>query len=251
MIRLAKRIIAKSLRGMGYQLIRVDSGGRPQTFPEDFNEPVKELWNSISPFTMTSKERVFALWQSVEYLTQNDIPGAIVECGVWKGGSIMAVATTLLRSNAAGRELYLFDTFEGMPEPSSDDIDVANTTARDHLKTMAASYRAGMPEVKKNVLSTGYPEAKIFLVKGKVEDTIPAQAPDNIALLRLDTDWYESTYHEMCHLYPRLVSGGVLIVDDYGHWAGAKKAIDQYFGERQIKPLLHRIDYTGRIFVKK
>lgn len=88
-------------------------------------------------------------------------------------------------------------------------------------------------------------------MKGKVEETIPDRAPGKIAVLRLDTDWYESTYHEMCHLYPRLVPGGVLIIDDYGHWAGAKKAVDKYFAEQQLKPLLHRIDYTGRIFVKK
>ena len=161
---------------------------------------------------------------------------------------MMAIATTLLRSNVADRELHLFDRFEGMPEPTSDDIDVANTPAREHLKTLAASYRAGLPEVKKNLLSTGYPEAKIFLVKGKVEETIPDRAPDKIALLRLDTDWYESTYNEKCHLYPPLASGR-LIIDDYGHWAGAKKAVDKYFAERQLKPLLHRIDYTGRIFV--
>lgn len=89
-----------------------------------------------------------------------------------------------------------------------------------------------------------------FFVKGKVEDTVPEKAPDRISLLRLDTDWYESTYHGLLHLYPRLSVGGVLIIDDYGHWAGAKKAVDQYLNENHLKLLLNRIDDTGRIGVK-
>jgi hypothetical protein len=87
-------------------------------------------------------------------------------------------------------------------------------------------------------------------VKGKVEDTIPRAAPKQIALLRLDTDWYESTYHELKHLYPRLVPGGVLILDDYGHWEGARRAVDQYFEEERIRLFLHRIDYAGRLAIK-
>ena len=74
--------------------------------------------------------------------------------------------------------------------------------------------------------------------------------PKQIALLRLNTDWFESTYHELVHLYPLLSKGGVLIIDDYGHWQGARKAVDTYFKEQGIYPLLHRIDYTGRIMQK-
>ena len=83
-----------------------------------------------------------------------------------------------------------------------------------------------------------------------VEDTIPNQAPKEIALLRLDTDWYESTLHELEHLYPRLVSGGVLIIDDYGHWRGAREAVDEYIDKHKLKLFLTRIDYTGRLCVK-
>jgi len=107
-----------------------------------------------------------------------------------------------------------------------------------------------LEEVKRNLLSTGYPAERIFFVKGKVEETIPMSAPAQIALLRLDTDWYESTYHELVHLYPRLSSGGVLIIDDYGHWKGARRAVDAYISEQKLRLLLNRIDYTGRICVK-
>ncbi len=88
------------------------------------------------------------------------------------------------------------------------------------------------------------------MIKGKVEETIPHDIPEKISILRLDTDWYESTYHELVHLYPRLVKGGVLIIDDYGHWQGARKAVDQYFQENNIPVLLNWIDYTGRVAVK-
>ena len=93
--------------------------------------------------------------------------------------------------------------------------------------------------------SLGSGPERIHFVEGKVEDTIPAHAPERIALLRLDTDWYESTRHELEHLYPRLSRGGVLIIDDYGHWQGARQAVDEYFGDAHAA-LLNRIDYTAR-----
>lgn len=102
-------------------------------------------------------------------------------------------------------------------------------------------------EVKANMLQTGYPAANIVWVKGKVEETIPATIPAQIALLRLDTDWYESTRHELQHLYPLLSSKGVLLIDDYGAWQGARKATDEFFGNRVY---LHRIDWTGRLLIK-
>ena len=83
-----------------------------------------------------------------------------------------------------------------------------------------------------------------------MEETIPGRAPERIALLRLDTDWYESTRHELEHLWERLEPGGVLIIDDYGHWAGAREAVDEFFAKRSDAPLLTRVDYTGRIGVK-
>jgi hypothetical protein len=85
------------------------------------------------------------------------------------------------------------------------------------------------------------------LIAGKVEETLPEHAPESIALLRLDTDWYESTRHELEHLFPRVVAGGVLLLDDYGHWKGSRKAVDEYFAAQGITMLLNRVDYTGRL----
>jgi hypothetical protein len=203
---------------------------------------------------MTSKERIFALCESVRYIVKNSIPGDVVECGVWKGGSMMAAAAILTKLHAE-RKLWLFDTFDGMPPPTDADVDYAGKFAADRMsqegKAKGRKWVYGaLDEVRRNLKSTGYPDECISYVEGKVEDTIPAKAPGQIALLRLDTDWYESTYHELQHLYPRLAVGGVLIIDDYGHWAGARKAVDQYIEEKRLKLLLQRIDYTARISVK-
>ena len=223
-------------------------------FPPDFDEQTAALIRDVQPFTMTSVERVYALRKGVEYILTQEIPGDIVECGVWKGGSMMAVARTLIE-NGAVRRLHLFDTFEGMPEPGEIDKDFRGEPAaaqlqRQNKNTSQVWAYSPIDEVQRNLLSTGFDKSQIVFTKGKVEDTIPAHAPEQIALLRLDTDWYESTYHELVHLYPRLSVGGVLIIDDYGHWKGARRAVDQYFEEAHPSMLLNRIDYTGRIGVK-
>jgi hypothetical protein len=184
----------------------------------------------------------------------NKVPGDVVECGVWKGGSMMVCALTILDAQQR-RNLWLFDTFEGMSPPTEDDVDLygrqaANLLEQDDRETGSVWALGTLDEVKTNIESTGYPKELVRYVKGRVEDTIPGSAPERIALLRLDTDWYESTYHELVNLYSRLSLGGVLIIDDYGHWRGSRKATDQYFAEQGIHPLLHRIDYTGRILVK-
>ncbi len=205
---------------------------------------------------MTSVERLFALIQAVRYVAKAGIAGEIVECGVWRGGSMMAAALTLLESADATRQLYLFDTFAGMSAPTDRDIAPNGQSARELLSSQrkddpaSAWCYATIDDVTANMASTDYDPARVFFVKGKVEDTIPAHAPARIAILRLDTDWYESTRHEMEHLFPRLVSGGVLIVDDYGHWAGCRQAIDEYLQKHDIQILLNRVDYTGRMAVK-
>ncbi|HLJ96164.1 MAG TPA: TylF/MycF/NovP-related O-methyltransferase [Gemmataceae bacterium] len=224
----------------------------PPAFPPDFSLADIEDIRAVQQFTMTSAERIYALIRAVEYLVRHRIPGDVVECGVWKGGNIVTVARMLLRMQDADRHLWLFDTFDGMSEPGDVDVSYANQPARDYLKTNGADdwLRVPLEEVKKKVLSTGYDERKIHFVKGRVEETLPLPRPPQISLLRLDTDWYESTRHELVHLFPHVVSGGVLIIDDYGHWRGAQKAVDEYFENNRISILLNRIDYSARIGIK-
>ena len=204
-----------------------------------------KIIEQVRPFTLTSPESIFAIKSAVEYVVRNDIPGDIVECGVWKGGGMMVAALTLLNLGAI-RRLHLFDTFEGMTAPSLADRDLWGHSQENCVGAMLAP----LDEVKANLRSTGYDENLITYVKGPVEDTLPANAPATIAVLRLDTDWYESTRHELQHLFPRLSGGGVLIIDDYGHFEGARKATDEFIAATGLPLLLNRIDYTARTCVK-
>lgn len=221
----------------------------------DINDLDLDIIERVKPFTMTSLERIIALLNSVEHIEKNKILGSIVECGVWKGGSIMASICKLLQHNSVEREIWLYDTFDGMSEPLELDKDPAGITASERLAnapkegTNIWAYST-LEEVKNNVLSLNYPSDKIVFIKGMVEYTLLKKVPENIAILRLDTDWYESTKIELEILYDRVVSGGIIIIDDYGHWAGCKKAVDEFIDHRKLKIFMHRIDYSGRLIVK-
>lgn len=252
------RPLASGLRALirraGFDLVRYRPGA-DQELPPDFDPAAAEIVRLVRPYTLTSPERIFALCNAVRYLEAAGVPGAIVECGVWRGGSMMAAAYTLRQLGSAGRRLLLFDTFAGMPPPDQRDVAYTGESAAER---MARSDRADprsvwaeapLADVRANMARTGYPAAQIAYLPGKVEETLPAAAPEQIALLRLDTDWYASTRHELEHLFPRIAPGGVLIIDDYGHWRGARRALDEYLDAHGVRLLLSRIDYTGRIAV--
>ena len=170
---------------------------------------------------------------------------------------MMLAANALAKCGDTNRDIYLFDTFEGMSDPGSEDISsVDQKTARDLL---AQSDRlqgnnvwcySSLEEVKANLKKTAYPEDNIFYRKGKVEETLPDPALQKISLLRLDTDWYESTKHELENLYDKLQVGGILIIDDYGHWSGSRKAVDEFFRNKRLNLFFNRMDYTGRLAIK-
>ena len=221
----------------------------------DFEPAHFDVMRQVQPYTLTSPERIFAVIEATRYITRRRIPGAIVECGVWRGGSMMAAARTLQLLGETDRELYLFDTFEGMSAPTDRDVDFVGQRADNLLATTERKEDGiwvcvALEDVQQAVGTVGYPASQIHYVRGKVEDTIPANAPDQIALLRLDTDWYESTRHELEHLYPRLASGGVIIIDDYGHWKGSRQATDEFIAANPDFGMLTRIDYTGRLAIK-
>jgi O-methyltransferase len=220
------------------------------SLPTDFDPVHVDVWRAVAPHTMTSPEAVYTLVEAVRHVTSSSVPGAIVECGVWRGGSMLAVARTLVEMGQTERELYLFDTFEGMPEPTEVDVVWSGESASDLLAASDEDSelwaRAPLAGVRQVMASSGYPAERVHFLQCKVEDTLPDHAPDEIALLRLDTDWYSSTRHELLHLYPRLAVGGVLILDDYEWWHGAGKATDEYFAANAPAPFLVRIDGVGR-----
>lgn len=242
---------AENLKAKGYGIIP------PEQYLNDMEKNFINIWEKISPFTMTSVERGYSLYKSVEYVVKNKIPGDFVECGVWKGGSCMIMAMTLELFGDIDRNIYLYDTFEGMPKPTEEDVISWNGRSvlekweedKSGEKNNFGSWAVGLEEVKANVSNSKYPENNFIFVPGDVAQTLKEVMPNNIALLRLDTDWYASTVVELEVLYPLLVEKGVLIIDDYGHFDGARKAVDEYFENRTI--LLNRIDYTGRIGLKQ
>jgi O-methyltransferase len=243
-----KKAVHSLFRTFGLDVIKFDR----EAMPADFGREDVAIIRAVQPFTMTSPERIFALIQAIRYIQKRAIPGSIVECGVWKGGSMAATARALLETNDVSRDLYLFDTFEGMTDPTSKDVDYSGVSASQVLTRDPGFKCANAPleEVKKLLYATGYPRERLHFIPGRVEDTIPVSAPASIALLRLDTDWYESTRHELVHLFPRLAAGGVIIIDDYGHWRGSRLACDEYLEQNRIPLLLNRIDFTGRIALK-
>lgn len=227
-----------------------ENGSGMSGFGPDMEDDFKSFYVTCKPYTLTSVERLYALYQAVKYGLGLRISGDFVECGVWKGGSAMMAALTLMRYGGTDKKIFLYDTFEGMSRPSARDKQAS--TGFPAFDTWEGKHRcfASLENARGNILSTGYPPQNIVFIKGKVEDTIPKTLPERISLLRLDTDWYDSTYHELVHLFPRLSDNGVVILDDYGHWTGAREAADKYFAQHKITILLNRIDYTGRLGIK-
>lgn len=247
-------MLNKVLGSFGYSLQKKVKG---RQFPLDFGDREKEIIEKVRPYSMTSDERLQSVIQSVHYTVDNKIEGSVVECGVWKGGSMMAAAMTLLERGEHNRDLYLYDTFAGMPVAQEIDRDVNDVEANEWRKNFkdektgeVAWCLSTLDEVKSNIAQTSYPANRLHFIEGMVEDTIPAQVPDKIALLRLDTDWYESTKHELTHLFPLLQPKGIMIIDDYGFWKGARKAVDEFLAMQTHRYFLHRIDETGRLLIK-
>ena len=250
-----EQLVDRTARRMGLQISRISSS--QMRLPVEATPEDAELIASLRPFTMTSAERLWSLLNAVRYVVNENIPGDFAECGVWRGGSVMAMAKELGRINVTDRKIWLYDTFTGMTEPTNNDIEAGTgVTASEMLSTTDIGDGnnvwcvAGRADVEANVRSTGYPFENFTFVEGDVAVTLLSAVPDQIALLRLDTDWYESTRIGLEVMYPRLAVGGVCILDDYGHWQGARKAVDEYFEALGHRPYMHPIDYSGRVFIK-
>jgi hypothetical protein len=250
-----KTINRQAIRSIGFDVVRYRDPTVTRTELPDLTDSERLILRQIVGYSMTSAERQLALIQAVRHIIRRNIPGSIVECGVWRGGSSMVSALTLLQEQRTDRNLYLYDTFEGMTPPTEVDQTRDGVLAQTHLERDVEKTGywcvADLNDVQQNMRSTQYPMERVHFIKGPVEQTIPQNLPQPpIAILRLDTDWYESTRHELLHLYPLVSPGGIVIIDDYGHWTGAKKAVDEFLANLPMAPFLHRIDYTGRLFIK-
>lgn len=260
-----KGLIQKLCHVFGYEISRfVPKTKRVveiDTIIPEISESEKEMIATSLQYSMTNPERMWAIVQAMKYLVGKKIEGDVVECGVWKGGNIL-LFTLLLEFFNVKKPVWAYDTYEGMSLPTDNDVDFRGKHSKELLVSAPRIAEEGthniwcystLDEVMENVQRHAQSSDAIHFIKGKVEETLMDEKnlPEKISLLRIDTDWYESTKKCLEVLYPRLVSGGVLILDDYGHWKGSRKAFDEYFAERGETPFLHRVDYTCRLMIKE
>ncbi|WP_418316440.1 TylF/MycF/NovP-related O-methyltransferase [Piscinibacter sakaiensis] len=250
-----KKTIRSGLRSFGYDLQRVSPAHR---YPVEFGAAEKKAFDHVRAhnLSMVSDERLFATILACKHVIEQGIPGDFVECGVYKGGNAI-LAKMLFDAAGVERRVWLFDTFLGMTKPLPVDVDTG--TGEDALRHYASMDRGDhndwvycpIDQVKSHFEAAGLLDDKVVFVQGDVLQTLAQPLlPEQIAVLRLDTDWYESTLKELQVLYPRLSVGGALLIDDYGHFQGAQKATDEYFSGAVRRPLLNYTDYTGRVAVK-
>jgi hypothetical protein len=202
-----------------------------------------EIVDFVSPYSLCGNERILNAIQIVDKVAKENIPGDFVEAGVYKGGIIMAMA---LKCKQLGldRNIYAYDTFSGMTQPTAADVNLHNIRALDLMNESMCS--SSLEETRSNMEKTGY--SNVTFCMGDIVSTNLETIPKQIALLRLDTDWYESTKFELDHFEPNVVQGGYVIIDDYGHWKGSRRAVDEFL---EVHPqTLHEIDYTGRYWKK-
>lgn len=221
--------------------------------PDVDRDPVfSRIFEQARPFSMTSKEVMFSLYDSIRYVVTNGIPGDFVECGVWRGGCSLTAALTLRELGDTSRRLHLYDTYEGMTKPTEHDIDCEGGSAGEYIERFGDDGKwcyASLEDVRDTFYSHGFDENLVRFVKGDVLQTLKQDLPETISVLRLDTDWYESTKFELEQLYPNISRNGVLIIDDYGHWEGSRLAVDEYFSSRGSL-LLNRISVGVRSAIK-
>lgn len=224
--------------------------------PADFLN-VEKLWlfNKVYPYTMSGYKRLSNVYQLANAIEKKNIKGAFVECGVWKGGC-SAIMAYIAKKTGSNRKIWLFDSFEGLPEPTKEDglmaQQYAENKAAGKLKSIEKCV-GPLEDVNKVMFEVlKLKKENIVIKKGWFQNSLPREKENigPIAILRLDGDWYESTKVCLDNLYDKVIIGGYIIIDDYGHWEGAKRALEDFFKERGIKPNLVKIDYTGVYFKK-
>lgn len=225
-------------------------------FPKDFlNSEKMWLFGKVYHYTMSGYKRLSNVYELSEKIEEKRLEGSFVECGVWRGGcsAIMAYVAKKYHSN---RKVWLFDSFEGLPEPTLEDGSIARSYSDNRIsgKLQTIDKCVGTLEDVKEIFFhiLSIDPNNVVIQKGWFQNTLPKSKDKigKISILRLDGDWYESTKICLDNLYDNVIIGGYIIIDDYGHWEGAKKALEEFFVKQNIKPDLVKIDYTGVYFQK-
>ena len=247
-----KSLIKQTFRRWGFEISKSSSLHRFS--PVEASEYDLETIRLAISISMQSPERLWALICATRYIVHSGVPGDFVECGVYKGSSALVIARTLTNLGVRDRNIWLYDTFTGMTKPGKFDHKSGTFTKASVLLEAIPGVRAVSPilEVKQNLSVLQYPSERFIFVEGDVLSTLPKISPSQISLLRLDTDWYESTLLELEYLYDLVTpQRGLVIIDDYGHWSGCRKATDEFLTNRNLRPLMFRIDYAARMWFKE
>jgi hypothetical protein len=222
----------------------VEQHRQPGQFPDMVEADFWSVVDAVRPFTMLTIEALYEVFQSVRYVVRSGLPGDLVECGVFLGGAVRAAADWAGAGGLAGRRFYAYDTFCGFPQDTAPETDFMGNVLKMY------PHPPFVERVRDVLRGASCPADTFVVVEGDVAQTLRTTRPERIALLRLDTDDYASTRAELEMLYPLLVPGGVLIIDDYGHFQGARRATDEYLGSLAARPLLHRVSYSVRSGIK-
>ena len=251
------RCIVSFIRSLGYSIHPINS--KYHNIATELDDSDIDLIKYVldSGYTMVSVPRLVNTLKSCRYVVENNIPGDFVECGVWRGGNGI-LAKKLFKELDSQRCVWMYDTFEGMTAPTEFDTKVktkvhaAQKYHNSQLETHNEWCYASLDDVQNNCTKSGLKVEGFRFIKGDVSKTLleKQNLPNEISILRLDTDWYESTKAELEILYPLLNVSGVLIIDDYGSWEGQRKAVDEYFSVMDYKPLFNVIDFSGRSAIK-
>ena len=255
-VSIIRKYLKKFLYSRGFKLTRITKDpDKPIELSDEENEIIDYVRSHDLSMCTTLNLQQTAI--AAKYIAINNIPGDFVECGVFRGGNAL-IAAKIFKIHKSEKKVYLFDTFTGMAEPTVYDFNTRSksTALNKYLLQKRENYTnwayASIEEVKGNFQKLNLLTSNVIFVKGKVEDTLDQEnnIPHTISFLRLDTDWYESTKKELENLYEKLVPGGILVVDDYGFFDGARKAFDEYFVKHSPPPFLSVIDGGARIGVK-
>ena len=211
----------------------------------------KNIISKVKDRTMTNSNSISNLIQATRYILKSGIDGAFVECGVWRGGSAMAFCYSALAYGQVDREIYLMDTFAGYTKVTDKDFQISNGQKASELFNLDANYicQASLEDVKLGIRETNYPSEKVFYLVGDIIQSSLSLLPDKIAILRLDTDYYESTLWSLENLYPLVPKGGIIIIDDYDYWNGCREACDEFFSKKNDINLMIHMEY-GRMLIK-
>ena len=252
------RIVNSIFKKFDYRVSKVEKANLDHQFigVSKFEKKTLEI---CSNYSMTGYENMFALIKSIDFINKNNIKGDFVECGVWKGGNLI-LFQKMIEKFKLKKKIYAFDTFEGMTAPQKVDqtflgessIAIFKKLKRKKIdpKKNTVMAECSIEDVKNNFRKNTNNNKNLICIKGPVEKTlqIKKNLPKKISILRLDTDWYQSTKIELIKLFPLVEKKGIIIIDDYGYWKGARKAVDEYFKNKNLT--MFKIDFTGRLIIK-